>query len=85
MRERYREMLEKSDVAEPLRGFEFLAYLENGGAVTEGAGEIIEKELDDEENDEDGETDEGSEVADKVEGAANAETTFTSNFLGLKH
>ena len=74
-------MLEKSDVAEPLRGFEFLAYLENGGAVAEGAGETIEKELDDEENDEDSETDEGSEVEDPPK----AETTFTSNFLGLKH
>jgi hypothetical protein len=84
-------MLEKSDVAEPLRGFEFLAYLENGGAAAEGSALNTEKEHDNEENDEDDEDDEESdsdeapEVADEVDGAAQAQSTFTSNFLGVKH
>ena len=78
MRERYREMLEKSDVAEPLRGFEFLAYLESGGAVTERADEAAK-------NDENAGAEEGLVIADEGEGAANTETSFTSNSIGLKH
>lgn len=80
LRQRYRQMLDNSDGSEPVRGFEFLAYLEHGSTHEETSAADPTESTDD---DEDGETVivEESDAASEIEGAA----AFNPGFMFPRH